>query len=96
MRRYVLNLRGYESTTMSASEIRHLFRTGAVTAATPCCRNSSSTWSTVDQEFPDLKHEVKGALISFAPGAGPMRREAARLLVAPSAGELMSLLGSRA
>ena len=94
MRRYVLNLSGYESTAMSAREIRHLFQTGAVTAATPCCRRSATTWSTIDQLFPNLKNDVRGALIRFAPGAGPMRREVARLLVAPSANELMKLIGS--
>ncbi len=95
MKRYVLNLGGYESTPMSEREIRQLFQTGAVEAVTPCCAARADTWSTVEAIFPSLKNEVRYGQVKFAPGAGPMRRTVARLLVAPSANELMNLIGSR-
>ncbi|MFN2508497.1 MAG: hypothetical protein ABR589_06960 [Chthoniobacterales bacterium] len=95
MKSFVLNLGGYETPRMSATEVSVLFHRGAIERTTPCRRRRASIWSTVDDIFPMLKYEVRQAGVCLAQSAGPMRRSAERLNATATFSDLLHFLGSK-
>ena len=93
MKKFVLNLSGYESQPMAVREVRKLYQEGAISRHTPCRHRRDGRWSTVDDMFPMLKHEPRSKLC-IASWTGPMRLTATNLMVIPAAGELASLATS--
>jgi hypothetical protein len=86
MKKFVLNLSGYESEAMTLSDIRKLYQEGTISRHTPCRGRRDERWSTVDDLFPMLKYEPRSKLC-IAGWTGPMRRAATQLLVIPPTGE---------
>ena len=93
MKKFVLNLSGFESQPMLFRELRRLYNEGAISRHTPCRARGSSGWSTVDDMFPMLKHEPRSKLC-IAGWTGPMRLSAKNLLVIPSSGGMPRLVSS--
>ena len=93
MKKFVLNLSGYESRPMALANIRRLYCEGAISRHTPCRSRRDESWSTVDDMFPMLKHEPRSKLC-IAGWTGPMRRAATKLLVIPSNGEAARLVSA--
>ena len=93
MKKFVLNLSGYESEPMTVREISKLYHEGAISRHTPCRPRSEDAWSTVDEIFPMLKHEPRSKLC-IAGWSGPMRRAATQLLVIPTSGEAARLVNA--
>lgn len=91
MKKFVLNLSGYESELMALREIRKLYQEGAISRHTPCRGRRDERWSTVDDMFPMLKHEPRSKLC-IAGWNGPMRLAASQLLVMPAAGGMPSVV----
>lgn len=86
MKKFVVNLSGYESEAMTVRQLRRMYQEGSISRQTPCRRRSDARWSTVDDMFPMLKHEPRSKLC-IAGWPGPMRRTVTKLLVMPSSGE---------
>ena len=93
MKKFVLNLSGYESEPMPPGEISRLYHEGAISRHTPCRERSEDAWSTVDDVFPMLKYEPRSKLC-IAGWSGPMRRAATQLLVMPASGEAARLVNA--
>ena len=93
MRKFVLNLSGYESDALSKREIREMFASGVIDGRTPCCPTNATTWGYLSDFFPDLLDAAE-PVVRLEPGAGPMRRSIAKWSVTPSPDELLKLLGS--
>lgn len=93
MKKFVLNLSGYESDPMSLREIRKLYQEGAISRHTPCRDRRGQSWSTVDDMFPMLKHEPRSKLC-IAGWTGPMRLTATKLMVIPAASDVARLATS--
>ena len=93
MKKFVLNLSGYESEPMPLRDIRKLYHEGAVSRHTPCRERGERTWSTVDDMFPMLKYEPRSKLC-IAGWSGPMRRVATQLLVIPPNGEAARVMSA--
>jgi hypothetical protein len=93
MKKFVLNLSGYESEPMTLREISKLYHEGGVGRHTPCRARNEEAWSTVDDMFPMLKYEPRSKLC-IAGWSGPMRRAATQLLVVPPSGESARLVSA--
>ena len=93
MKKFVLNLSGYESEPMALRDIRKLFQEGGVSRHTPCRARGGEAWSTVDDLFPMLKYEPRSKLC-IAGWTGPMRLAATKLRVIPSTGEAARLVSA--
>ena len=94
MKKFVLNLSGYESEPMALREVRRLYQEGSISRHTPCRNRRDERWSTVNDMFPMLKHEPRSKLC-IAGWTGPMRLTVTNLLVIPAAaGELAGLVTS--
>ena len=93
MKKFVLNLSGYESEPMTLREISKLYHEGGINRNTPCRMRTESAWSTVDDLFPMLKYEPRSKLC-VAGWSGPMRRAATQLLVMPATGEAARLVNA--
>lgn len=93
MKKFVLNLSGYESEPMAVREIRKLYQEGAISRHTPCRNRCDESWSTVDDMFPMLKHEPRSKLC-IAGWTGPMRLTATKLMVIPATSEIARLVTS--
>jgi hypothetical protein len=91
MKKFVLNVSGYESEAMPLSEIRKLYHEGSISRHTPCRDRRTTAWSTVDDIFPMLKYEPRSKLC-IAGWRGPMRRAVTELLVIPAAGGRAQLM----
>lgn len=89
MKKFVLNLGGYESQAMPMRQLRKLYQEGGISRHTPCRERRGNRWSTVDDMFPMLKHEPRSKLC-VAGWTGPMRRTATNLIVIPAAGHRAS------
>ena len=94
MKKYILNLSGYESSGMTARQLGELYHHGAISRTTPCRTRRSSVWSTLDDMFPMLKYEPIQSGFRMPRGAGPMRRTVTKLLVAPSPTDMIQMMGS--
>jgi hypothetical protein len=79
MKNYVLNMSGHECAGISAHEISELFHQGAIERDTPCRRERSSIWKTVDEILPILSLEPRRAIFQLSHGSGPIRRAAPKL-----------------
>ena len=93
MKKFVLNLSGYESAPMALRDIRKLYQEGGISRHTPCRERRDRRWSTVDDIFPMLKYEPRSKLC-IAGWTGPMRRAATKLLVVPASGEAARLVSA--
>ena len=93
MKKFVLNLSGYESEPMPLRDIRKLYEEGAISRHTPCRGRDDRAWSTVDDLFPMLKYEPRSKLC-IAGWSGPMRRVVTNLLVIPPTGERARLMSA--
>ena len=93
MKKFVLNLSGYESEAMPLRELRNLYQDGSINARTPCRERRDERWSTIDEMFPMLKYEPRSKLC-IAGCSGPMRRAASKLLVIPPSGEAARLVSA--
>ena len=93
MKKFVLNLSGYESEAMTLREVRKLYQEGAISRHTPCRGRDDHAWSTVDDTFPMLKYEPRSKLC-IAGWSGPMRRAVTNLLVIPPTGERARLMSA--
>ena len=93
MKKFVLNLSGYESEPMALRDIRTLFHEGGISRHTPCRARGQARWSTVDDMFPMLKYEPRSKLC-IAGWTGPMRLAAPKLRVIPSTGEAARLVSA--
>jgi hypothetical protein len=93
MKKYVLNLSGYETQPMACRDLRKLYQEGTISRHTPCRERNAGRWSTVDDMFPMLKYEPRSKLC-IAGWRGPMRRAVTKLLVIPSAGEAARLVSA--
>jgi hypothetical protein len=93
MKKFVLNLSGYESQAMALRGIRKLYHEGSISRHTPCRARGAEGWSTVDDMFPMLKYEPRSKLC-IAGWTGPMRRAATKLLVMPANGERARLVSA--
>lgn len=93
MKKFVLNLSGYESAAMTPRDIRKLYHEGTISRHTPCRERRDERWATVDDLFPMLKHEPRSKLC-IAGWTGPMRRAATKLLVIPPSGEAARLVSA--
>ena len=93
MKKFVLNLSGYESTAMTLRDVRNLYHEGAIGRHTPCRDRRDNRWSTVDNLFPMLKYEPRSKLC-IAGSTGPVRRVATKLLVIPPSGEAARLVSA--
>lgn len=93
MRKFVLNLSGYESDPMALRQLRRLYQEGAISRQTPCRERRGNRWSTLDDMFPMLKHEPRSKLC-IAGWTGPMRRTATNLTVMPAPGDLAGVATS--
>ena len=93
MKKFMLNLSGYESEPMALRDIRKLYQEGSISRHTPCRERGRDAWSTVDDMFPMLKYEPRSKLC-IAGWSGPMRRVATKLLVMPSDGERARLVSA--
>ena len=93
MKKFVLNLSGYESEAMTLRDVRKLYQEGSISRHTPCRDRRHERWSTVDDVFPMLKYEPRSKLC-IAGWTGPMRRAASKLLVMPTSGEAARLVSA--
>ena len=93
MKKFVLNLSGYESEPMPLRDIRKLYHEGGISRHTPCRQRDNHAWSTIDDMFPMLKYEPRSKLC-IAGWSGPMRRTVTNLLVIPPTGERARLMSA--
>lgn len=91
MKKFVLNLGGFESEALALKDVRKLYHEGAISRHTPCRSRRDGAWSTVDDMFPLLKYEPRSKLC-IAGWNGPMRLAASQLLVMPAAGGMPSVV----
>ena len=90
MKKFVLNVSGYESQPMTMRDVRKLYQEGTISRHTPCRGRRADRWSTVDDMLPMLKYEPRSKLC-IAGWTGPMRLTVTNLIVMPAAAEFASL-----
>jgi hypothetical protein len=93
MKKFVLNLGGFESEALTLRQLRKLYHEGGISRHTPCRNRRRGGWSTVDNMFPMLKYEPRSKLC-IAGWPGPMRRTVTQLLVMPAAGGAASMVST--
>ena len=93
MKKFVLNLGGFESEALTRRQLRKLYHEGGISRQTPCRSRGAEAWSTVDNMFPMLKYEARSKLC-IAGWPGPMRRTVTQLLVIPASGGVASLVST--